>query len=148
MQTSISQMFFTDQWTDCIFCCSFKLLKYLSPLSPQEQYQFLYTAIEGAFPVQNGTVKTPTANDTAQIVNETTALLTEPNSKDGAEQKAAAAEEESKAPESKAPESSEQQASESSTAAATPAEGDSEKTTTTEGTTEGTTNGPAATVEV
>lgn len=123
------------------------MLKYLSPLSPQEQYQFLYTAIEGAFPVQNGTVKTPTAKDAAQIVNETTALLTEPNRKDGAEQKAA--EEESKAPdskaeESKAPDSSEQQASESSTAAASPAEGDSEKPTTTEGTT----NGPAATVEV
>lgn len=128
------------------------MLKYLSPLSPQEQYQFLYTAIEGAFPVQNGTVKTPTAKDAAQIVNETTALLTEPNRKDGAEQKAAEEEskapdskaEESKAEESKAPDSSEQQASESSTAAASPAEGDSEKPTTTEGTT----NGPAATVEV
>ncbi|CAM4655754.1 unnamed protein product [Leuciscus chuanchicus] len=122
-----------------------------------EQYQFLYTAIEGAFPVQNGTVKTPTVNDTAQIVNETTALLTEPNSKHGAEQKKAEEESkapdseapeskapDSKAPDSKAPDSSEQQASESSTAAASPAEGDSEKTTTTEGTT----NGPAATVEV
>lgn len=115
--------------------------------SPQEQYQFLYTAIEGAFPVQNGSVKTPTANDTAQIINETTALLAEPNSTTGAEQKKA--EEESKAPDNKTPDdktpdSSEQQASESSTAAASPAEGDSEKTTTTEGTT----NGPAATVDV
>ncbi|XP_056092787.1 receptor-type tyrosine-protein phosphatase C [Rhinichthys klamathensis goyatoka] len=109
-----------------------------------EQYQFLYAAIEGAFPVQNGSVKTPTANDTAQIVNETTALLVEPNSTTGAEEKKANAEE-SKAPEeSKGPDSSEQQASESSTAAASPAEGDSEKNTTTDGTT----NGPAATVEV
>ncbi|XP_077082764.1 receptor-type tyrosine-protein phosphatase C isoform X3 [Siphateles boraxobius] len=106
-----------------------------------EQYQFLYTAIEGAFPVQNGSVKTPTANDTAQIINETTALLVEPNCTTDAEQKE---EGESKDPESKAPDSSEQQASESSTAAASPAEGDSEKTTTTESTT----NGPAATVEV
>ncbi|KAK7126948.1 hypothetical protein R3I94_018204 [Phoxinus phoxinus] len=103
-----------------------------------EQYQFLYTAIEGAFPVQNGSVKTPTGNDTAQIVNETTALLVEPNSTTGAEQKKAEEEE------SKAPDSSEQQASESSTAAASPAEGDSEKTTTTEDNT----NGPAATTEV
>ncbi|KAG1928384.1 receptor-type tyrosine-protein phosphatase C [Pimephales promelas] len=111
-----------------------------------EQYQFLYAAIEGAFPVQNGSVKTPTANDTAQIVNETTALLVEPSSTTGAEEKKVEADSKDpdKAPDSKDPDSSEQQASESSTAAASPAEGDSEKTITTEGTT----NGPAVTVEV
>ncbi|KAL1251239.1 hypothetical protein QQF64_019035 [Cirrhinus molitorella] len=100
-----------------------------------EQYQFIYSALEGAFPVQNGAVKTPPANDTAQVINETTALLDEPNSTSGAEQKAAE--------ESKPAESGEQEAKENSTAEATPAEGDGEKPST-----EGTTNGPAATVEV
>lgn len=104
--------------------------------SPQEQYQFLYTALEGAFPVQNGAIKTPTATDSAQVINETTALLTEANSTTGADQK--------KAEDSKATESSEQEAAENSAAAPSPAEGDGEKTTT-----EGTTNGPAVTtVEV
>ncbi|ROL40752.1 Receptor-type tyrosine-protein phosphatase C [Anabarilius grahami] len=101
-----------------------------------EQYQFLYTAIEGAFPVQNGAIKTPTATDSAQVINETTALLTEANSTTGADQK--------EAEDSKATESSEQEATENSTAAPSPAEGDGEKTTT-----EGPNNGPAATtVEV
>ncbi|KAI2650341.1 Receptor-type tyrosine-protein phosphatase C [Labeo rohita] len=101
-----------------------------------EQYQFLYSALECAFPVQNGAVKTPTANDTAQVINETTALLDEPKSTSGADQKAAE--------ESKPAESGEQEAKENSTAEAQPAEGDGEKPATTEGTT----NGPAATVEV
>uniref|UniRef100_A0A673LUG5 Receptor-type tyrosine-protein phosphatase C n=1 Tax=Sinocyclocheilus rhinocerous TaxID=307959 RepID=A0A673LUG5_9TELE len=95
-----------------------------------EQYQFLYTALEGAFPVQNGAVKTPPANDTTQVINETTALLDEPNSTSGADQK--------EAEESKAAESSEQEAKESSTAEAPPAEGEKPSTT----------NGPAATVEL
>uniref|UniRef100_A0A671MIQ5 Receptor-type tyrosine-protein phosphatase C n=1 Tax=Sinocyclocheilus anshuiensis TaxID=1608454 RepID=A0A671MIQ5_9TELE len=95
-----------------------------------EQYQFLYTALEGAFPVENGAVKTPPANDTTQVINETTALLDEPNSTSGADQK--------EAEESKAAESSEQEAKESSTAEAPPAEGEKPSTT----------NGPAATVEL
>uniref|UniRef100_A0A8C2IIM6 Receptor-type tyrosine-protein phosphatase C n=1 Tax=Cyprinus carpio TaxID=7962 RepID=A0A8C2IIM6_CYPCA len=130
-----------------------------------EQYQFLYAALEGAFPVQNGAVKTPPANDTAQVINETTALLSEPNSTSGADQKEA---EESKAAESseldakesseqeakesseqeakqsseqEAKQSSEQEAKQSSTAEAPPAEGEKPST-------EGTTNGPAATVEL
>lgn len=86
--------------------------------------------------MQNGAVKTPTANDTAQVINETTALLDEPKSTSGADQKAAE--------ESKPAESGEQEAKENSTAEAQPAEGDGEKPATTEGTT----NGPAATVEV
>ncbi|XP_059425930.1 receptor-type tyrosine-protein phosphatase C-like [Carassius carassius] len=79
-----------------------------------EQYKFLYEALEGAFPVQNGAVKTPPANDTAQVINETTALLDEPNDTSGADQKEA---DESKAKDSseqKAKESSEQKAEESS----------------------------------
>ncbi|XP_026053962.1 receptor-type tyrosine-protein phosphatase C-like isoform X2 [Carassius auratus] len=79
-----------------------------------EQYKFLYEALEGAFPVQNGAVKTPPANDTAQVINETTALLGEPNDTSGADQKES---EESKAKESseqKAKESGEQKAEESS----------------------------------
>ncbi|XP_026091817.1 receptor-type tyrosine-protein phosphatase C isoform X4 [Carassius auratus] len=90
-----------------------------------EQYQFLYAALEGAFPVQNGAVKTPSAKDTAQVINETTALLTEPNSTSGADQKEAG-------------ESSEREAKESSTAEAPPAEGDREKPSP-----EAQTNGPA-----
>lgn len=41
----------------------------------QEQYQFLYDALEGMFPVQNGEVKAAqaTAVDAVQIVNETKA---------------------------------------------------------------------------
>ncbi|XP_048019613.1 receptor-type tyrosine-protein phosphatase C isoform X4 [Megalobrama amblycephala] len=106
-----------------------------------EQYQFLYTAIEGAFPVQNGAIKTPTATDSAQVINETTALLTKANSTTGADQKEA---EDSKATESSEQEATENSAAtENSTAAPSPAEGDGEKTTT-----EGPTNGPAATTTV
>uniref|UniRef100_A0A671PHG5 Receptor-type tyrosine-protein phosphatase C n=1 Tax=Sinocyclocheilus anshuiensis TaxID=1608454 RepID=A0A671PHG5_9TELE len=54
-----------------------------------EQYQFLYSALEAAFPVQNGAVKTTPAKDSAQVISETTALLTEPNSTSGADQKEA-----------------------------------------------------------
>ncbi|TRZ02833.1 hypothetical protein DNTS_026705 [Danionella cerebrum] len=51
-----------------------------------EQYQFIYAALEGAFPVQNGTVKTLTPNHSEQLViNETTALLTETNCTSSAE---------------------------------------------------------------
>jgi len=41
----------------------------------QEQYQFLYEALEGVYPVQNGDVKsTPaSAGDSVQMVNETRA---------------------------------------------------------------------------
>uniref|UniRef100_A0A8K9V614 Receptor-type tyrosine-protein phosphatase C n=2 Tax=Oncorhynchus mykiss TaxID=8022 RepID=A0A8K9V614_ONCMY len=48
-------------------------------LSPcQEQYQFLYDAVEGSFPIQNGEVKQPAtapaaAADSIQVVNETKA---------------------------------------------------------------------------
>ncbi len=108
--------------------------------SSQEEYQFLYTALEGAFPVQNGTVKTPPANDTTQVINETTALLDEPNGTSAADQKEA---EESKAAESsdKPDSGSEPEAKESSTAEAPPAEGEKPST-------EATTNGPAPTAEV
>ncbi|KAM3876327.1 receptor-type tyrosine-protein phosphatase C [Diretmus argenteus] len=41
-------------------------------INSQEQYQFLYDAVEGAFPVQNGDVKTATS-DSVQIVCETKA---------------------------------------------------------------------------
>ncbi|KAK5618242.1 hypothetical protein CRENBAI_020405 [Crenichthys baileyi] len=45
-------------------------------ISSPEQYQFLYKALEGAFPVQNGEVKPKAkaaASDSVQIVNETQA---------------------------------------------------------------------------
>ncbi|XP_040895632.1 receptor-type tyrosine-protein phosphatase C isoform X2 [Toxotes jaculatrix] len=44
-------------------------------VSSLEQYQFLYSALEGAFPVQNGEVKAVQASaaDSVQIVNETKA---------------------------------------------------------------------------
>lgn len=85
--------------------------------------------------MQNGAIKTPTATDSAQVINETSALLNQPNSTTGADQK--------EAEDSNAKESSEQEAKENSTAAASPAEGDGEKNTT-----EGATDGPAATAEV
>lgn len=42
----------------------------------QEQYHFLYSALEGVFPLQNGEVKAAEApaTDTVQIVNETKAV--------------------------------------------------------------------------
>lgn len=92
--------------------------------------------------MQNGTLKTPAATDNAEIINETpvqinetTALLTEPNNTPAPEQKET---EDGKT----ATESSEPKAKENSSVAALPAEGDGEKNTT-----EATTNGPAATVE-
>ncbi|KAM8745202.1 receptor-type tyrosine-protein phosphatase C isoform 2-T2 [Acanthopagrus schlegelii] len=42
-------------------------------LSSLEQYQFLYDALEGVFPVQNGEVKAPQASAAIEIVNETKA---------------------------------------------------------------------------
>ncbi|XP_043079358.1 LOW QUALITY PROTEIN: receptor-type tyrosine-protein phosphatase C [Puntigrus tetrazona] len=118
-----------------------------------EQYQFIYAALEGAFPVQNGAVKSPPANDTAQVINETTALLDEPSSTPAAADQTEAKEsnaEQSEAAGNKAAESSEktdstaggeQEAEESSAAEDPPAEGDKPGT-------EGATNGPAATLEV
>ncbi|KAL1022845.1 hypothetical protein UPYG_G00033230 [Umbra pygmaea] len=56
-----------------------------------EQYQFLYDALEGAFPVQNGDVKhaaTPTVADSLQVVNETKAE--QPAANQQAEQPASA----------------------------------------------------------
>ncbi|XP_073332197.1 receptor-type tyrosine-protein phosphatase C [Pagrus major] len=42
-------------------------------VSSLEQYQFLYDALEGVFPVQNGEVKAPQASAAIEIVNETKA---------------------------------------------------------------------------
>lgn len=123
-----------------------------------EQYQFLYTALEGAFPVQNGGIKSQ-ASDSIQIINETTALLSEQASSTNTDQK----EEEEKKEETSKPKESEEQkdtdapappadaAAADATATATaesstspsPPEGDNEKPST-----EGTTNGPTVTVDV
>ncbi|XP_073793949.1 receptor-type tyrosine-protein phosphatase C isoform X19 [Danio rerio] len=116
-----------------------------------EQYQFLYTTLEGAFPVQNGTIKTPAATDSAEIINETpvqinetTALLAEPAAEAATEHANSTPATEQKETEDgkTTTESSELEAKENSSAAASPAEGDGEKNTP-----EATTNGPAATVE-
>lgn len=120
-----------------------------------EQYQFLYTALEGAFPVQNGDIKSQ-ASDSIQIINETTALLSEQASSTNTDQK----EEEKKEETSKPKESEEQKdtdapappadapaadatATEESSTSPSPPEGDNEKPST-----EGTTNGPTVTVDV
>lgn len=120
-----------------------------------EQYQFLYTALEGAFPVQNGGIKSQ-ASDSIQIINETTALLSEQASSTNTDQK----EEEKKEETSKPKESEEQKdtdapappadaaaadatATEESSTSPSPPEGDNEKPST-----EGTTNGPTVTVDV
>ncbi|KAM7409684.1 hypothetical protein PAMA_001261 [Pampus argenteus] len=42
-------------------------------ISSMDQYQFLYDALEGVYPVQNGEVKAVQADDSVQIVNETKA---------------------------------------------------------------------------
>lgn len=51
----------------------------MCPCLSQEQYQFLYDALEGVFPVQNGEVKAVQASaaDSVQIVNETKAAAEE-----------------------------------------------------------------------
>ncbi|XP_073718429.1 receptor-type tyrosine-protein phosphatase C [Misgurnus anguillicaudatus] len=120
-----------------------------------EQYQFLYTALEGAFPVQNGGIKSQ-ASDSIQIINETTALLSEQASSTNTDQK----EEEKKEETSKPKESEEQKdtdapappadapaadatATAESSTSPSPPEGDNEKPST-----EGTTNGPTVTVDV
>nr|XP_055073127.1 receptor-type tyrosine-protein phosphatase C [Misgurnus anguillicaudatus] len=123
-----------------------------------EQYQFLYTALEGAFPVQNGGIKSQ-ASDSIQIINETTALLSEQASSTNTDQK----EEEEKKEETSKPKESEEQkdtdapappadapaadatatATAESSTSPSPPEGDNEKPST-----EGTTNGPTVTVDV
>ncbi|KAG7230599.1 hypothetical protein INR49_025316, partial [Caranx melampygus] len=62
-----------------------------SMVTSLEQYQFLYDALEGLFPVQNGEVKTAQASaaDSVQIVNET--KVAEQPAEEKAEQPAAAA---------------------------------------------------------
>lgn len=49
----------------------------LCPSLKQEQYNFLYAALEVAYPVQNGEVKKPSEApaDTVQVINESTALI-------------------------------------------------------------------------
>ncbi|KAM7388061.1 hypothetical protein PAMP_024262 [Pampus punctatissimus] len=42
-------------------------------ISSMDQYQFMYDALEGVYPVQNGEVKAVQADDSVQIVNETKA---------------------------------------------------------------------------
>lgn len=88
--------------------------------------------------MQNGGVKSP-ASDSVQIINETTALLSEPASSTGTDQK----EEESNAKESTEKEDTPAAVTENTSAEPSPAEGASEITST-----EGTTNGPAVTVDV
>lgn len=124
-----------------------------------EQYQFLYTALEGAFPVQNGGIKSQ-GSDSIQIINETTALLSEQASNTNTDQKEEKEEETSKpkesseqkdtdapadapaAPPADAP-AADATAKEESSTSPSPPEGDNEKPST-----EGTTNGPTVTVEV
>ncbi|XP_051549220.1 receptor-type tyrosine-protein phosphatase C-like isoform X8 [Myxocyprinus asiaticus] len=110
-----------------------------------EQYQFLYTALEGAFPVQNGGIKTPASNDKVQIVNETTALLSETASNTCVDQKGA---ETSQAKESSAQEAT-AAATENTTASTSPADRASENCSVSEkASTEGAKNGPSVTVDV
>ncbi|XP_051980081.1 receptor-type tyrosine-protein phosphatase C-like isoform X6 [Xyrauchen texanus] len=110
-----------------------------------EQYQFLYTALEGAFPVQNGGMKTPAANDGVQIINETTALLSEPASSTCVDQKE---EETSQDKESSAQEDT-AAVTENTTASTSPADEASENSNVSEkASTEGAKNGPSVTVDV
>lgn len=49
----------------------------LRPVLKQEQYEFLYSALEAAYPVQNGEVKKASEApvDSVQVVDESTALI-------------------------------------------------------------------------
>lgn len=116
-------------------------------LSSLEHYQFLYSALEGVFPVQNGEVKPVQASaaDSIQIVNETEAA------EKPAEQPA-----EKKAEQPAITTSSEQQAAAEDTPLVSEAgkedtkeEPDKEASSPTETTPlDDTSNGPAVTVEV
>lgn len=104
-------------------------------------------ALEGAFPVQNGGVKSP-ASDSVQIINETTALLSEPASSTK-EEKEEQKEEESNAKDSTEKEDTPAAVPEDSSTLPSPAEGADEKEEASEKpSTDGTSNGPAVTVDV
>ncbi|KAI5610225.1 receptor-type tyrosine-protein phosphatase C isoform X1 [Silurus asotus] len=99
----------------------------LGMINTLEQYEFLYTALEGAYPMQNGEVKKPSEApaDSVQVVNESTALITPSTDAVTTES----------APESTDPAPPEE--------GATEAKPEPEKTVS-----ESTTNGPTTTVEV
>ncbi|XP_053094193.1 receptor-type tyrosine-protein phosphatase C isoform X3 [Pangasianodon hypophthalmus] len=99
----------------------------LGMINTSEQYEFLYAALEVAYPVQNGEVKKPSEapNDSVQVINESTALI-DPST-DAATTKSASEDTVSASPEE----------------GATEASSEPEK-----GLSESATNGPTATVEV
>lgn len=96
----------------------------------QEQYDFLYAALEAAYPIQNGEVKKPAepTEDTVQVINESTALISPSTD---------AAPKEESPKESTDPPPPEEGATEAE------ASSEPEKTPS-----ENTTNGPTATIEV
>ncbi|KAF7703629.1 hypothetical protein HF521_022636 [Silurus meridionalis] len=99
----------------------------LGMINTVEQYEFLYTALEAAYPMQNGEVKKPSEApaDSVQVVNESTALITP--STDAVTTESA----------------------QESTDPAPPEEGTTEaKTEPEKAVSESTTNGPTTTVEV
>ncbi|KAI4877099.1 hypothetical protein NFI96_026452, partial [Prochilodus magdalenae] len=103
-----------------------------------EQYQFLYAALEVAFPVQNGEVKTNAASpDTVQVINEETALISATSEDQEGADSSQQAEQQAATEASKASESSE--ANKASEPSEQPEKASSESTT----------NGsPTVTVEV
>ncbi|KAF4083494.1 hypothetical protein AMELA_G00142050 [Ameiurus melas] len=110
----------------------------LGMINTLEQYEFLYAALEAAYPVQNGEVKKPSEGpaDSVQIINESTALIPTDPSTDAEHQ-----------------ESNKEKPSEESTKegtdSASPEEGVTEASSEQEkALSESTTNGPTATVEV
>ncbi|KAI4894194.1 hypothetical protein NFI96_025616 [Prochilodus magdalenae] len=102
-----------------------------------EQYQFLYAALEVAFPVQNGEVKKNAASpDTVQVINEETALISATSEDQEGADSSQQAEQQAATEASKATEASE--ANKASEASEQPEKASSESTT----------NGPTVTVEV
>ncbi|MCI4383758.1 hypothetical protein PGIGA_G00030160 [Pangasianodon gigas] len=99
----------------------------LGMINTSEQYEFLYAALEVAYPVQNGEVKKPSEapTDSVQVINESTALI-DPST-DAATTKSTSEDTVSASPEE----------------GATEASSEPEK-----GLSESATNGPTATVEV
>ncbi|XP_053538987.1 receptor-type tyrosine-protein phosphatase C isoform X42 [Ictalurus punctatus] len=119
----------------------------LGMINTLEQYEFLYAALEAAYPVQNGEVKKPSEApaDSVQIINESTALIPTNPSTD--------AEHQESTKEKPSEESTKEKPSEESTKEGTdstsPEEGVTESSSEPEkALSENTTNGPTATVEV
>ncbi|XP_053490562.1 receptor-type tyrosine-protein phosphatase C isoform X11 [Ictalurus furcatus] len=118
----------------------------LGMINTLEQYEFLYAALEAAYPVQNGEVKKPSEApaDSVQIINESTALIPTNPSTDAEHQEST----KEKPSEESTKEKPSEERTKEGTDSASPEEGVTESSSEIEkALSENTTNGPTATVE-